>query len=669
MFREFIIICFFFLSLLTSAGNIPDKQPVRVNTVTDKHIEVPPDIDYNLENRLVEWKRRLLPQEPCPQTENGDASCPDSVYINRLYAFPSEMELSYNPVVREYIERYTSRYRLSVQYMLGKGKYYFPMIEDIFGKYALPMELKYLTVIESALNPTAISRAGAAGLWQFMPSTGKMYDLEVNSLVDERFDPVKATEAAARHLKDLYETYEDWNLVIAAYNCGTGSVQKAMRRSGGLKDYWEIYPFLPRETRGYVPAFIAATYVMNYYPQHNICPMESPYPVLVDTIMVHKMLHLQQISDILGLPIEEIRSLNPQYKKDIIPGEYKPYPLYLPAKSIAEFIDRQDTIFAYKAQAFLSHRKTVDIADGFASNGKITRTHKVKRGESLGAIARRYGVSVAHIKQLNNLRSNNIVAGKLLVINRATVKKNVTASDSKALASNAASAGQQQESGKPVATPPDSVAETSSGGILANYFKNRIVDSGESPQIADETLPEIAADTTLLLAENADENVAFSREYRNEDDRTIYHKVKIGETLTSIAKRYNVSAVEIVAWNKLSSKKANVGQRLMLKLPEPTSLTESELLAEEEKANNNKLPEAAVTVPPDASKAEPALASNPSAEKASGPKNVVYRVKRGDSLSIIAQKYPKITAEDIMLANNLKSDKLSVGQKLNIPVN
>jgi hypothetical protein len=388
MFRLITIVSVFFFSLQPVWGNIPDKQPVRVNAITDKNIQTPPDFDYNLEHSLTEWKSKFFRPEPCPQFGQGNISYTDSIYINRLYAFPSEMELSYNQIVREYIDRYTTRYRSSVQYMLGKGRYYFPMIEDILDKYGLPLELKYLPVIESALRPDAVSRAGATGLWQFMLSTGKMYDLEVNSLVDERRDPVKATEAAARHLKDLYDIYEDWNLVIAAYNCGTGAVQKAMKRSGGLKDYWAIYSFLPRETRGYVPAFIAATYTMNYYPEHNICPMECTYPVSVDTIMVNRMLNFQQVADVLHISLDEIRNLNPQYKKDIIPGEYKPYPLYLPSKTVAEFIVKQDSIFAYKAQTLLAHRKTVEIEDGFSANGKITKTHKVRRGESLGTIAR-----------------------------------------------------------------------------------------------------------------------------------------------------------------------------------------------------------------------------------------------------------------------------------------
>jgi LysM repeat protein len=668
MIRLLTAISVFLFSIsIVWGNNVLDKQPVRVNAITDESIQMPLDIDYNLEQALTEWKRQFFKPQPCPQLAQDNISYTDTVYINRLYALPSEMELSYNPIVREYINRYTTRHRTSVQYMLGKGQYYFPMIEDIFDKYGLPLELKYLTVIESALRPDAVSRAGATGLWQFMASTGKLYGLEVNSLVDDRRDPVKATDAAARHLKDLYDIYGDWNLVIAAYNCGAGNVQKAIRRSGGLKDYWAIYPFLPRETRGYVPAFIAATYTMNYYPQHNICPMECTYPVLVDTIMVNKMLHFQQVADVLHLSIDEIRSLNPQYKKDIIPGEYKPYPLYLPSKVVSEFIVNQDSIFAYKAQTFLAHRKTVNVEGGFAANGKITKTHRIRQGESLGIIARKYGVSVAHLKRMNNLHSNNIRAGRTLVINRATVKKDVTTANSKTLAQNtAATIEQKQEPQKPeIEQSTDTISTALGSNVIADYFKQQNTDS--EALSTDEALPASESDTTMLLAESIEGDTITSREYHDEDDRTIYHKVKIGETLLSISRKYNVSAIEIVSWNNLPTKKAKIGQRLMIKLPKETTIDPSELLSKNEKSDI-EITTAASNVEKQPTRESP-KPKEEVAKKTDSPSNVIYRVKRGDSLSVIAQKYVKVTAKDIMLANNLKSDRLNVGQKLKIPTN
>ncbi|MDE6171854.1 MAG: transglycosylase SLT domain-containing protein, partial [Bacteroides sp.] len=280
------------------------------------------------------------------------------------------------------------------------------------------LELKYLPIIESALNPSARSRVGASGLWQFMLATGKMYGLESNSLVDERYDPIKSTWAAARYLKDLYDIYRDWNLVIAAYNCGPGTINKAIRRAGGKTDYWEIYNFLPKETRGYVPAFIAANYAMTYYCKHNICPMETSIPNATDTVQVTKNLHFEQLVDLCGVNLEELKSLNPQYKKNIIPGESKPQTLRLPLKYISTFIDQQDTIYSHRADELFKNRRTVGIPTTrrtTTGSGNLTY-HKIRSGETLGSIARRYGVTVKQLQSWNGLRNTNISAGKQLKI-------------------------------------------------------------------------------------------------------------------------------------------------------------------------------------------------------------------------------------------------------------
>ena len=297
-----------------------------------------------------------------------------------------------------------------------------PIFEEALDAYGLPLELRYLPIIESALNPSARSRVGASGLWQFMLATGKMYGLESNSLIDERCDPIKATWAAARYLKDLYAIYQDWNLVIAAYNCGPGTINKAIRRAGGKTDYWEIYNFLPKETRGYVPAFIAANYVMTYYCKHNICPMETNIPDATDTIQVTKNLHFEQLSDICGVSMEEIKSLNPQYKKNIIPGESKTQTLRLPMNYISTFIDSQDTIYAHRANELFKNRRTVAISEprstarrATTGSGNLTY-HKIRNGETLGTIARRYGVTVKQLQSWNGLHNTKISAGKQLKI-------------------------------------------------------------------------------------------------------------------------------------------------------------------------------------------------------------------------------------------------------------
>jgi membrane-bound lytic murein transglycosylase D len=313
------------------------------------------------------------------------------------------------------------RKRRQVEYMLGMSNYYFPIFEQVLGENNLPYELKYLSIIESALNTTIVSRMGAAGLWQLMIGTGRMYGLEINSLVDERLSPVKASNAAAHFLKDLYSIYGDWNLVIASYNCGPGNVNKAIRRAGGKRDYWAIYPFLPRETRGYVPIFIAANYSLIYASEHNLCPAIVNMPALTDTVMVHQRIHLEQIATILNLPIEEVRLLNPQYRKDIIPGDIKPYALCLPLNYANTFIDKFNEVVSYKADELINNRRSeIEILQASSAitpggYGKVIY-YKVKKGQTIGEIANRNGVSVAKLKKWNNIHGSTIRIGQRLKI-------------------------------------------------------------------------------------------------------------------------------------------------------------------------------------------------------------------------------------------------------------
>jgi membrane-bound lytic murein transglycosylase D len=286
------------------------------------------------------------------------------------------MEMGYNDIVQRFIDRYMARLRHSVSYMLGATNFYVPIFEEALEAYQVPLELKYLPVIESALNPRAVSRVGATGLWQFMLGTGKQYGLEVNSLVDERRDPVRSSYAAARYLRDLYRIFGDWNLVIAAYNCGPGNINKAIHRSGGEKDYWRLYPYLPAETRGYVPAFIAANYAMTYYCEHGICPMSTKLPLETDTVVVDRDVHLEQIAKVLDLDIEMLRSLNPQYRRDIVPGATKKYAIRLPMADTSRFIDMQDSIYSYRTSELLTKRAVVDVND----DQPTFRKKVVKRG-------------------------------------------------------------------------------------------------------------------------------------------------------------------------------------------------------------------------------------------------------------------------------------------------
>lgn len=388
---------------------------------TDSSINIPDEFNNSLDYMLNSWIVKRSKTSNCSSSEMPPIAS-DSTIKLRLSKMPYLMEMPYNPTIRTFIDLYTIRKRHQVEYMMGMSNYYFPTFEQVLGANNLPLEMKYLSIIESALNTTAVSRMGAAGLWQLMIGTGRMYGLEINSLVDERLSPDKATKAAAHFLKDLYSIYGDWNLVIASYNCGPGNVNKAIRRSGGKRDYWAIYPFLPRETRGYVPIFIAANYALHYAAEHNLCAATVNMPVITDTIMIHQRIHLEQIAAILNLPIEEIRLLNAQYRKDIIPGNIKPYALCLPLNYANTFIDKLDQIVSYKADSLINNRRSeieiLQTATPSMSPGGSERVtyHKVKRGQNLGSIAARYGVSVTKLKKWNNIRGSRVQTGQRLKI-------------------------------------------------------------------------------------------------------------------------------------------------------------------------------------------------------------------------------------------------------------
>lgn len=336
-------------------------------------------------------------------TEIADTT-PDSLYARRLLDLVSPIQLPYNDIVKEYIHRYINPRYHTINRILGMSQYYFPIIEAALLREGLPVELRALPIIESGLSTTAVSPMGAVGLWQFMPTTAKSYGLEVNSLVDERRDPVRSTDAACRYLKDLYAIYQDWTLAIAAYNCGPGNVNKAIARSGG-KTFWEIYDYLPRETRGYVPAFIGATYAYAYHQQHAIEPDEAPIPLSVDTIQVSKLMHLEQISSTIDLPLETLRLLNPQYKIDIIPATNKTYTLVLPQRNVMEYIAHEPEIQAKDSMYLKEYINPANIDK--KRQERSGTIYVVKKGDTLGAIARKYRVTTSQIMRWNNMRNAN----------------------------------------------------------------------------------------------------------------------------------------------------------------------------------------------------------------------------------------------------------------------
>ena len=414
---KIILIIFFFAVLKANAASDVDTIIIKSDNSSDR-------IARDLDSLVNTWYVKIAIKNN-PGEYQGDTiplQCPDTVYVKRLSKINSIISLPFNNIIRNHIEVYTIRQREKFSAVLGLRDYYFPMIEDVFDSYGLPAELKYMAVIESALNPGVVNRrSGATGLWQFMYSTGRMYGLTINSVVDERRDPLKATHAAARYIKDLYQIYNDWILVIAAYNCGPGNVNKAIKRSGNKKDYWGIYYKLPRETRGYIPQYIAAAYAVNYFAEHNIVPLPLNIPVATDTIMVNKDIHLAQISEVLGIPLGELYALNPQYKTGFVPGSSKPQTLTLPMNHLGDFINLNDTIRQYKPDLYLS--KSTLIADPTRSSyistdikGKTKLIYTVKDRDNIGFVSEWYKVGLSDLRNWNNINRNNIRVGQKLVV-------------------------------------------------------------------------------------------------------------------------------------------------------------------------------------------------------------------------------------------------------------
>ncbi|MCD8285194.1 MAG: transglycosylase SLT domain-containing protein [Prevotellaceae bacterium] len=420
-----IVIAFALMPFALSRAQ-SDLSVYNEQTGRNEEIELPDGMGAATSDSLLrEWNVRkyITLDESClASSENPEFSKEE--YTQRLSHLPNVIEMPYNDAVRQCIDQYSVRLRRTVSLMLGAGNFYIPIFEDALEMYQLPLELKYLPVIESALNPKAVSRVGAVGLWQFVITTAKQYGLEVTSLVDERCDPVKSSYAAARYLKDLYAIFGDWNLVLAAYNCGPNNVSKAIKRAGGSTDYWKIYTYLPKETRGYVPAFIAANYIMNYYCEHNICPASAELATGTDTILVNRDVRFEQIADLCGISLEEIRALNPQYRTTLVPGEARPSSIRLTTDALNTFLTLGDSVFNYKAEELLAKRQvevpvqSTQTTSSSKGKGKTSSRGAsyitVKSGDNLGAIARRNGTTVAQLKRLNGLRGDGIRAGQKL---------------------------------------------------------------------------------------------------------------------------------------------------------------------------------------------------------------------------------------------------------------
>ena len=400
------------------------------------------------------------------------SNVPDSVYIERIRQMNSFITLPYNDIVKNYIIKYSEKMPSSIGKILGLCEYYMPIFQEIFSQYDMPEELRAMAVIESAMNPLAVSRVGAKGMWQFMYSTAKNYGLHIDSFVDERLDPIKSAHAAAQYLQDAYDIFGDWNLAIAAYNCGAGNVNKAIRRSGS-RAFWDIWPYLPRETRGYVPAFVGALYTMNYYKEHGIRPVSVETPAHVDTMHINKMLHLKQVSELTGTPLQDLKNLNPQYRHEIIPGNDRQYILRIPYTYTNAFIENEDSLYRHKADVYFNPvtiKKIKEDGDG----ERIV--YRVKSGDYLGKIAINHGTTVAKIKKWNNLKTNDIRVGQRLIIYRggkAPASTSTTTSTTSASQTTAKPAAQTQAS-KPIPAGTSYVEYTVQSGdslyLIAKKF-------------------------------------------------------------------------------------------------------------------------------------------------------------------------------------------------------
>jgi membrane-bound lytic murein transglycosylase D len=462
----------------------------------------------------------------------------------------SFITLPYNDIVKNYIILYSEKMNTRMSNILGLCKYYMPIFEEILNKYDMPEELKAMAVIESAMNPRAVSRAGAKGMWQFMYATAKMYGLHIDSFVDERLDPVKAAEAAAQYLQDSYEIFGDWNLAIASYNCGAGNVNKAIRRSGGKRAFWDIYPYLPRETRGYVPAFVGALYTMTYYKEHGIKPEAIEMPAHVDTFKINKNLHLKQVSELTGAPLEQLKQLNPQYMHEIIPGDTKEFILRLPYNYTNAFIDNEDSLYTHKASEYLNPTTLKKIKDG-ADGERIV--YRVKSGDYLGRIASSHRCTVAQIKRWNNLKNNNIRVGQRLVIYRGG-------------SAPASSASSSETSSTKTSTAPanSSTYTVKSGDVLGKIAERHGCRVAQIKAWNNLTSNNIRVGQKLIVSATAQNRSSSSAEVQNGDYTT--YTIKSGDSFYTIAKNYpGISAQDIMDFNSLASSKIRPG--MTIKIP------------------------------------------------------------------------------------------------------
>lgn len=685
---RFVTICTLALTSVT-AWSRQNVNTIKENIV-DNSIVFPESFETDTKALMNNWYLKNYTVLDSYVENSKSETVSDEVYIKRLRALPVTIEMPFNSVVKTYIEMYTQRRRTLVEEMLGMSLYYMPIFEQALEKEGLPLELKYLPVIESALNPDAISRVGATGLWQFMISTAKGLGLEVNSLVDERRDPYRASEKAAVYLKNLYNIYHDWSLVIAAYNCGPGNVNKALRRAGGSgKDFWAIYPYLPKETRGYVPAFIAANYVMTYFKNHNISPSLAKKPLLTDTIAVNQRINFNQISKVLNMPIDELRVLNPQFRRDVIPGDTHSYSLCLPTHQVYSFIMSKDSILNYRTDLYgrrdvvepatISDSKDIQGVEGIDftyETQTVTKWHKVRRGETLAKIAGKYGVTSSSIKRANGLRKSSVKRGQSLkIVTTQRVKVPIEKSDEptndELLAANNAGTELDAE-------------QTDTEEIEVAEPAPTTVKPAEQPKAKPEPKQKEQPKTKEQ-----------PKKRNHSDDAGIItkHTVRSGESLYKIATDNGITVDELKAANNLTNDAVKAGQTLVIpakgeaakhaaatkpeqktskytvrkgdnlgKIAAKHGITVDQLKELNNLTDNNIMVGQSIVVPGDGEQA----ATKPAKAEREKPRTTTHTVRSGETLGAIAEKYGT-TVSAIKRASGIKSDRISIGQKLTIP--
>jgi membrane-bound lytic murein transglycosylase D len=594
-----------------------------------KNINIDQKVDYELSTELL--KKRLAAM---------DAKSP--------------FNIEYNPGLENLIKSFLKNRKKSFERLMAISEYYFPMFEEALAKKNVPLEIKYLAVVESALNPKAVSRVGATGLWQFMYQTGKQYNLGIDSYVDERSDPLKASDAAAQYMSNMYRIFGDWDLVLASYNSGPGNVAKAIRRSGGQENYWNIRKNLPKETQGYVPAFLATMYIYEYHKEHGIVPNRAIVKhFATDTVAIRQQMSFKQISDLLDIPIAQIQLLNPSYKVNVIPNyNDKMHFLRLPSDKIAIFTSNEEKIYAYVNHEATKRERPFQQYNALRDSSRLasrdttirinkTKYHTVRKGDNLSEIASKYGVSMSSIKKWNRLKSNNLPLGRKLKI-VSFENEQIAVTDKKQTQSNAL---KTQKTTDIAATEnkPKEVIEKSVSTITPEYY---IVQPGDN---LGNIAKKFGVSTTELKDWNnmEDNNVMLDTKLKILKDKkdaitelkedaiiktTNYHLVQKGDILVNIAKKYGVTVAEIQEWNQLEGNNIQLGSKLLI-LKEGVASSKNTIASIDKKAVS---------------------------------KDNHYLVRKGDSLFTIAKKYPGVTVNDIKKWNGINSDDLKPGMKLKI---